>query len=86
MIGKPIKKSPTRVNIPSTAVILITPFILMLLTATHVQGSETSVASTKENEYATTEALGLMRGFPPPPDKRVDQSNAIFGVPHNRWS
>ena len=73
-------------NVPSAALILIAPFVSILLIATQVRGSETNVVSTKENEYATTEALGLMRGFPPPPDKRVDQSNAIFGVPYNRWS
>ena len=82
---KIIKKYPTRLNIPLAAVILITPFISMLLTATQVRSSEARV-STEEKEYATAEALGLMRGFPPPPDKRVDQSNAIFGVPYNRWS
>ena len=32
------------------------------------------------------EDLGLMQGFPPPPEQRVDASNGIFGVPYNRWS
>ena len=36
--------------------------------------------------FATADELGLMQGFPPPPDKRVDSSNAFFGVPHNRWA
>lgn len=27
-----------------------------------------------------------MQGFPPPEDMRVNRTNAIFGVPHNRWS
>lgn len=27
-----------------------------------------------------------MCGFPPPPDKRVDRSNAIMTPPYNRWS
>ena len=68
-------------KIPSSAVILIASFIPILLIATQVRGSETNVVSIKEKEYATAEALGLMRGFPPPPDNRVEKSNAIFGVP-----
>ena len=46
-------------------------------------------AVAKENtsdEYATAAELGLMQGFPPPQDKRVNRSNAIIGAPHNRWS
>ena len=39
-----------------------------------------------DNEFATHAELGLMQGFPPPEDKRVDRSNALFGVPYNRWS
>lgn len=27
-----------------------------------------------------------MQGFPPPPDKQVNRLNALWGVPHNRWS
>lgn len=38
------------------------------------------------NEFATHAELGLMQGFPPPQDLRVDRSNALFGVPYNRWS
>jgi len=45
-----------------------------------------SPATAVENEFATHAELGLMQGFPPPADKRVDKSNAVFGVPHNRWS
>ena len=27
-----------------------------------------------------------MEGFPPPPDKRVNRSNALMMAPYNRWS
>ena len=46
----------------------------------------TSSAIAADNEFATYAELGLMQGFPPPEDKRVDRSNALFGVPYNRWS
>lgn len=36
--------------------------------------------------YATAEELGLMQGFPPPPGKRVDRSNALMAAPFNRWA
>lgn len=36
--------------------------------------------------YATAEELGIMVGFPPPPDKQVNRSNAIFLPPYNRWA
>ncbi len=36
--------------------------------------------------FATAAELGLMEGFPPPPDKRVDRSNALMRAPYNRWS
>lgn len=39
-----------------------------------------------DNPYATADELGLMQGFPPPPEKRVDRSNGLLGVPYNRWS
>ncbi len=38
------------------------------------------------DEYATAAELGLMEGFPPPLDKRVDRSNALMTPPYNRWS
>ncbi len=28
----------------------------------------------------------LMQGFPPPPEKRVNRLNGLWGVPYNRWS
>ena len=46
----------------------------------------TSVAAAAADEFATAAELKLMQGFPPPEDKRVDRSNALFGVPYNRWS
>ncbi|MGI9329300.1 MAG: serine hydrolase domain-containing protein [Gammaproteobacteria bacterium] len=39
-----------------------------------------------ENGYATAEELGLMKGFPPPPEKRVNRSNALQTPPYVRWS
>ena len=38
------------------------------------------------DRYATAAELGLMQGFPPDPDKRVDRSNALMTPPYNRWS
>ena len=39
-----------------------------------------------EDPYATAAELGLMQGFPPPPGKRVDRSNALMVPPYNRWA
>ncbi|MGV1089382.1 MAG: serine hydrolase domain-containing protein, partial [Mycobacterium sp.] len=39
-----------------------------------------------QDPYATAQDLGLMQGFPPPPDKRVDRSNALMMPPFNRWA
>ncbi len=39
-----------------------------------------------DDPYASARELGLMAGFPPPPDKRVDRSNALMTPPFNRWS
>ena len=39
-----------------------------------------------DGPYATAHELGLMQGFPPPPDKRVNRSNAFMAAPYNRWS
>lgn len=40
------------------------------------------------NSYdrSTHASLRLMEGFPPPPDKRVDKSNAFSTPPYNRWA
>ena len=40
----------------------------------------------KDLDYSSAKELKLMVGFPPPADKRVDKSNAIFTPPYNRWS
>ncbi|MDC1328161.1 hypothetical protein N8291_02445 [Pseudomonadales bacterium] len=57
-----------------------------LLSVTQIQSAEPDITSLQATEYVTADALALMQGFPPPLDKRVDSSNAIFGVPYNRWS
>ena len=68
-------------------VIFLAPLVLALLMTASAQGSEPRiVVSTATDGYDTAHALGLMQGFPPPPDRRVDRYNAIFGVPYNRWS
>ncbi|GAA2035469.1 serine hydrolase [Agromyces tropicus] len=36
--------------------------------------------------YATAAELGLMQGFPPPPDRRVTRSTALLTPPYNRWA
>ena len=43
------------------------------------------LAMANENDYATSDEMGLMKGFPPPPEKRVDRSSLLKG-PGNRWS
>ncbi len=45
-----------------------------------------SPASAQDNKYATAAELGLMQGFPPPPDKQVTKDNAIQNAPYNRWA
>ncbi|MCX6478931.1 MAG: serine hydrolase [Mycobacterium sp.] len=39
-----------------------------------------------DDRYASAHELGIMEGFPPPPDKRVDRSNALMMGPYNRWA
>ncbi len=39
-----------------------------------------------DDKYATAKELGLMEGFPPPPDKQVTRANALQNAPYNRWS
>ncbi|OJJ12473.1 6-aminohexanoate hydrolase [Alphaproteobacteria bacterium AO1-B] len=46
----------------------------------------TGFAAAQDDPYATHHELGLMQGFPPPEDKRVNRSNGLLGVPYNRWS
>jgi len=38
------------------------------------------------DKYASAADLKLMEGFPPPPEKRVDRSNALLTPPYNRWA
>jgi len=38
------------------------------------------------DKYATAAEMGLMQGFPPPPDKQVTRFNALQTAPYNRWS
>ena len=42
--------------------------------------------SAQNYDYSTAEELQLMKGFPPPVDKRVDKTNALLTPPYNRWS
>ena len=48
--------------------------------------SSALLAEGDDNPYATHHELGLMQGFPPPPEARVTRDTALFGVPQNRWS
>ena len=61
---------------------LISPATFGQLPSAPVAGSSGEPVS----EFATAAELGLMQGFPPPPGKRVDRSNAIFDPPFIRWS
>ncbi len=45
-----------------------------------------AVPAPAKDKYETAEELGLMKGFPPPPDKRVTKANALLTAPFNRWS
>ena len=38
------------------------------------------------DSYATARELGLMQGFPPPPDKQVNRTNGFLTAPYNRWA
>ena len=38
------------------------------------------------DKYSSAAELGLMEGFPPPADKQINRSNALFAAPYNRWS
>ena len=46
----------------------------------------TGSVAAQDNKYATAAELGLMQGFPPPPDKQVTKANALLKAPFNRWS
>jgi len=45
-----------------------------------------NIALAEADKYANATELKLMEGFPPPPDRRVNRSNALFAAPYNRWS
>lgn len=59
-------------------------FKLMVILAVPSFVMTTGLAVT--DEYPTAADLNLMEGFPPPPDKRVNKSNALMEYPFNRWS
>ena len=42
--------------------------------------------STNTDGTATHAELGLMQGFPPPPEKRVTAENGLWVPPYNRWA
>ncbi len=44
------------------------------------------VTQAATDKYASAEELGIMQGFPPPPDKQVTKANAIQNPPYNRWA
>ena len=50
------------------------------------QNAQNTAQNQNKDKYATAEELGLMKGFPPPPDKRVTRANALLTAPFNRWS
>ena len=60
--------------------------LLSMTVLVKAQAADPINAEATPSQYATAEDLGLMQGFPPPPEQRVDASNGIFGVPYNRWS
>lgn len=49
-------------------------------------GSARLYHAAMPGDYRDAAELGLMEGFPPPPDKRVNRSNALMKPPFNRWS
>jgi len=58
---------------------------LVLLTLAAMLTPATALGPDEGNDiYATADEMGLMKGFPPPPGKRVDRSSLLSG-PGNRW-
>ncbi len=55
-----------------------------LLSASLLTPIATLADGHDDAKYATADELGLMQGFPPAPDKRVDGSSLLSG-PGNRW-
>jgi len=64
----------------NNAIISVLSVALILLSAAG------TVAHAEEDKYATAKELGIMEGFPPPPDKQVTKANAIQNAPYNRWA
>jgi len=52
---------------------------------TTLAGVTAAFGGTDADEHATAAEMGLMEGFPPPPEKRVDRSSLLKG-PKNRWA
>jgi len=48
--------------------------------------SAASSVAYADDKYATAKELGIMQGFPPPPDKQVTKANALMTAPFIRWS
>jgi len=59
--------------------------LVAIATAT-VFATTLPTSAVAADKYATADELGLMKGFPPPPDKRVTKANAIQNAPYNRWA
>ncbi len=53
---------------------------------TSMSGLGAMPAHAEEDKFATAKELGLMQGFPPPPDKQVTKETALQTAPFNRWS
>lgn len=64
------------------------PFIssVFAIVTAMVMGLGAVPGHAADDKYATAAELGLMKGFPPPPDKRVTRENALLTPPFNRWS
>jgi len=43
-------------------------------------------SAVADDKYATADELGIMKGFPPPPDKQVTKATALQTAPFIRWS
>lgn len=58
----------------------------LLSVAVLILAGSMSAECLAQDKYASAKELGLMEGFPPPPDKRVTKANAIQNPPFNRWA
>lgn len=57
-----------------------------LVAALGTSNTVLNAESQGDDPFATHHELGLMQGFPPPPDKLVTKDNALLTPPFNRWS